>query len=88
MLVMDEMDDEWSRLGRIQKISNRQITTKVLIEYFTVNRDKRDSLQSTQNQISGKIMVVCKKYKSLAGFIEFLNDTLNSSSFTSAETLI
>lgn len=85
MLVMDEMDDEWSRLGRIQKISNRQITTKVLIEYFTVNRDKRDSLQSTQNQISGKIMVV---WKSLAGFIEFLNDTLNSSSFTSAETLI
>lgn len=53
-----------------------------MIEYFTVNRDKRDSFQSTQNQISGKIMVVWKKYKSLAGFIEFLNDTLNSSSFT------
>lgn len=58
MFVMDEMDDEWRRLGRIQQISNPQITTKVMIEQFTVNKDKRDSLQSTQNQISGKIMLV------------------------------
>lgn len=58
MFVMDEMDDEWRRLGRIQQISNPQITTKVMIKQFTVNKDKRDSLQSTQNQISGKIMLV------------------------------
>lgn len=58
MFVMDEMDDEWRRLGRIQQISNPQITTKVMIEQFTVKKDKRDSLQSTRNQISGKIMLV------------------------------
>lgn len=45
-----------------------------MIEQFTVKKDKRDSLQSTQNQISGKIMLVQKVNKSLADFIEFLND--------------